>query len=98
MNNAKIYNAALSGALSGMLVSRVRMTSYVAIVAACVTFATAIDNAIPANPGVTTGYQTLMSQLCTAATSNTYTLTIPSAVITQIVSAFNAAVSSLAVE
>ena len=99
MNNPRLFNAAYSGALSGMLTNRVRLTSYTAIVAGCVAFATAVDAAIPVISGdASTGQQELLAQLCRSAVTNLYTSSIPSSVVTQVVNAYNAAVGSLAAE
>lgn len=99
MNNPRLYNAAYSGALSGMLTNRVRLTSYTAIVAGCVAFATAVDAAIPVIAGdASAGQQELLAQLCRSAVTNLYTSSIPTSVVTQVVTAYNASAGSLAVE
>lgn len=98
MNNARIYNGALVGALSGMSLNRVETTSS-ATVATCVAFATAVDNAIsPIVGGASAGQQELITHLAQDAMTNAYATSIPTAVVTKVVAAFTLAVSALAAE
>jgi hypothetical protein len=73
-NNPGIYNAAVGGAMSGamdaMLLANTQSSSYANLVNFCVTYATAIDAAIPAISGGASSSQiSLMSQLSRSAWS-----------------------------
>lgn len=100
MNNAKIYNGALAGALSGMLVDRVELLNYTQILAKCTDFATTVDAAIaPIAGGATDSDQILITSLSTSAVSSTYAqTTIPATVISGVIAAFTIAKASFAVE
>lgn len=100
MNNAKIFNGALSGALATLLQNRLGVPSYANAIAAANAFATSVDNAIPVIPGdgATGGQQELIDELTRSALNGMYTTSIPSVLVNQVVAAYNAGKTSLAAE
>jgi hypothetical protein len=98
MNNARIYNGAYVGAMTGMATNRIDAIS-AATVATCVAFATAVDNAISPIPGgATSGQQELISEICRSAMTNAYSSSIPTTVVTNVVAKYTLATASLVAE
>lgn len=94
MNNARLYNAAISGFLSGMSTNRVHSSA--SLMAACVAFATDVDNAIAVIPaGASVSQAALLEGLCRSALSNVYTLAIAPSLVSQIAAAYTLGAASL---